>query len=52
MSTRKPDDFDRLIAKLYKQGILVGGKGPPEIPGPFSQITGFLKRFLKRRDRS
>ncbi len=48
----EPDDLDRRIAELHRQGILVGGEGPRESLRAIAYIPGGLKRFLERRDRS
>ena len=48
-ATEEPDDFDRLIAELRQQGILVGGEGPRESLRPIAHIPGFLERFMERR---
>lgn len=48
----EPDDLDRRIAELHRQGILVGGEGPRESLRPIAYIPGALKRLLERRDRS
>ena len=48
-ATAEPDDFDRLIAELRKQGIIVGGEGPRESLRPIAHIPGFLERLLERR---
>ena len=51
-TTKEPDDLDRRIAELHRQGILVGGEGPRESLRAIAHIPGFLQRFLERRDRS
>ena len=48
----EPDDLDRRIAELHRQGILIGGDGPRESLRAIAYIPGGLKRFLERRDRS
>lgn len=45
----EPDDLDRRIAELYRQGIPIGGDGPRESLRPIAYIPGGLKRFLERR---
>lgn len=52
MSSRNSGDLDRRVAKLYKQGILVGGESPHEPQRPSAYIPAFLKRFLERGDKS
>ncbi len=46
---KEPDDLDRRIAELHRQGILIGGEGPRESLRPIAYIPGGLKRFLERR---
>ena len=48
----EPDDHDRRIAELHRQGILIGGDGPRESMCAIAYIPGALKRLLERRDRS
>ena len=50
-TTTEPDDLDRRIAELHRQGILIGGEGPRESLRPITYIPGALKRLLERRDR-
>lgn len=48
----EPDELDRRITELHRQGILIGGEGPRESLRAIAYIPGALKRFLERRDRS
>ena len=47
----EPDDLDRRIAELHRQGILIGGDGPRESLRAIAYMPGALKRLLERRDR-
>ncbi len=48
-TSAEPDDLDRRIAELHRQGILIGGEGPRESLRPIAHVPGGLKRFLERR---
>ena len=45
----EPDDLDRRIAELHRQGILIGGEGPRASLRAIAYVPGGLKRFLERR---
>ena len=45
----EPDELDRRISELHRQGILIGGEGPRESLRAIAYIPGFLKRFMERR---